>query len=985
MKQGRTHQEPRLSGRQQELALLWNQFEESAAGQLRVVLVAGEPGIGKTRLLDEMAGRVEQSGALILRGGASQAEGMPPYLPFLEALGQYIRGAAQQVLREQTGAFASVLSTLLPELPLRLETMPESYPLPPEQARLRLYEAIGAFLVALTASQPLLLVLDDLQWADPATLDLLSHVARHQPRARLLVLGAYREGEVIQHSAFERMLVELTRIRQLSTFKLGPLIAGELVELAGRMLGASLDSAAGELLVAQSECNPFLAEELLQDWLETGTLTLVNSCYCLVSSVHFHSSLPSSIVNAVGQRLGRLSLECADLLRTAAIIGRTFDGALLAQVVSQEAEAVEERLQEAVVARLIRSDQPGTFMFSHDTIRACLYAEVGSVRRTRLHTLIGHILQQKLEYTKATLGTRLLASLAFHFARSGERELGALYSRQAGASALRSFASEEALAYYRTARSLLDESASQYGPCLLDLGEAAQIAGVFQEAIEAFASALQWWRTGGNSEEEGRAALGLGRAYWRREEIVLARTALQQAVVLLSEKPSVQLVQALIELGSLQVLSLHEFVEARDFLDQALALARQYGDGHLEAAASRALGSLVLRRGDAEGAICLLEQALVKAEEIDDVWEATEICASLSLAYRWSGAFDRQQGVLQRWLTYAQRCHDPYQQRHLYSFLATGYALRGQRAEAEDTLAQGQRIVEQLDSPEPLAMLQFTRGSLAGIWGDLDMSEELLRSSIARFRELEPHSLVWWLGGLGFVLALKGKRREALATLEELEVLISPLPESAMSRAHVLCFMGAIAVWLEDRDWAVQLAPRLEPFQGQMHAFSMDRLSGALATLVGDFSTARAHLMAAKEATQRTSFKVELAATLVAQAELELAEHGRPGVASARVLLEEAAALSAQIGFQTCERHVRERLRQLAGKGTRPHLPARLSPREADVLRLIAQGKSNREIAEALVISERTVASHLANIFNKSGVENRTAAAAFAIRHELAE
>jgi DNA-binding NarL/FixJ family response regulator len=155
--------------------------------------------------------------------------------------------------------------------------------------------------------------------------------------------------------------------------------------------------------------------------------------------------------------------------------------------------------------------------------------------------------------------------------------------------------------------------------------------------------------------------------------------------------------------------------------------------------------------------------------------------------------------------------------------------------------------------------------------------------------------------------------------------------------------------------------------------------------LLEDFPSARMYLAAAEEATRRSSFKVELAFTLLTQANLDLAEHRRSGVASARVLLEEALVLSEHAGAQAFERYLRERLHQLAGKGTRPHLPAGLSPREAEVLRLVTQGKSNREIAEELVISERTVANHLASILNKTGVENRAAAAAFAIRHELAE
>lgn len=146
-----TTREPLLIGRQREPALLWRHFESATAGHMRVVLVSGEPGIGKTRLLDVIAAHATQKGALVLHGGASESEGIPSYLPFLEAFGQHIRAAVADELREQTGVMASVLATILPELPA-------SYPLPPEQARLRLYEAVGMFLAAIAIPRPLLLI-----------------------------------------------------------------------------------------------------------------------------------------------------------------------------------------------------------------------------------------------------------------------------------------------------------------------------------------------------------------------------------------------------------------------------------------------------------------------------------------------------------------------------------------------------------------------------------------------------------------------------------------------------------------------------------------------------------------------------------------------------------------------------------------------------------------------------------------------------------
>ncbi len=206
-----------------------------------------------------------------------------------------------------------------------------------------------------------------------------------------------------------------------------------------------------------------------------------------------------------------------------------------------------------------------------------------------------------------------------------------------------------------------------------------------------------------------------------------------------------------------------------------------------------------------------------------------------------------------------------------------------------------------------------------------------------------------------------------------------------MPTAHTLCFMAAIAAHLGDRNWAARLYPRLLPFRGQRHSFLVDRLLGALATLRGDFPAAEGHLTTAEATTRRFSFKVELAFTLANQADRELAAHGRSGIATARSWLAEAAALLKQLGGDAVERQLRERLRQLSRVGRRLHLPAGLSQREVEVLRLVVRGKSNREIAEALVISERTVANHLARIFTKTNVDNRAAAAAFAIRHDLAE
>ncbi len=349
-----------LAGRDREMAALWRCAEAALAGRAGIVMLSGEPGIGKSRLLGALAARAEAEGMVVLRGGASDAQGMPPYLPFLEALGEHIRRTEPDVLRQQAGPMASVLAVILPELALRAGGLPPGYPLPPEQARLRLFEAAAGFLAAIAAENPLLLVLDDLHWADPAGLDLLCYLLRHHPQASLLIAGAYRDGEAAQNPALERALAELNRLRVLTSFSVTALTPGGIADAASTYLGAPLAVAAVQRLFDQSEGNPFFAEELLRAWLEDGTLALASdgSYHLVPSTAAPAGALPSSISSTVRRRLAHLPPETVTLLRTAAVAGRSFDTALLARVTGREPETVEEALQPAVRARSGREALP---------------------------------------------------------------------------------------------------------------------------------------------------------------------------------------------------------------------------------------------------------------------------------------------------------------------------------------------------------------------------------------------------------------------------------------------------------------------------------------------------------------------------------------------------------------------------------------------------------------------------------------------------
>ena len=474
-------------GRERELAFIKKQYEAVKGGNLRVVLLAGDLGIGKTRLLHEIAARAGQEGPIVLQGGASSMEGMPPYLPFLEALGRYIHETSLDQLRQQIAAPSQALVSTFPELAARLGDVAMPYPLPPEQARLRLYQAVGTTLEAISMPQTLILTLDDLHWADTASLNLLCYIAQHHSQARLLILGAYRESEIFHNPSLELAVNELIRLRVLTTIMLGPLSTTEIEELAASYIGGPLCPIVSERLYKQSEGNPFFAEELLRNWVEAGVIVHENTNWMAVASLEH--SLPSSIVGALRQRFVRLSAEIIDHLRIAAIIGRTFDLSLLATVEGQEVEVVEECLLEATRAHLIQTDHAGVFTFSHEKIRECLYAEVSTSRRRRLHETIGRVLEARYAQETTPRHIHQLAELAFHFSHSGDRVRGVTYSWQAAEQALQS-STIEAIAHYRLALEMLTEDDERRGELLLGLGEALRLTGAEHEAAAAYERAV---------------------------------------------------------------------------------------------------------------------------------------------------------------------------------------------------------------------------------------------------------------------------------------------------------------------------------------------------------------------------------------------------------------------------------------------------------------------------------------------------------------
>jgi len=969
--------------RQHEQAMIWQQYKATRDGSTRVVLLVGEPGIGKTRLLDEFARLAVDDGATLLRGSSSDFEGMPPYLPFLEALGQYIRVTPLDLLREQVGTNPQILTSILPELTSQLGDLPAAYQIPPEQALLRLYEAIGAFLEAISTSNVLVLTLDDLHLADTASLDLLCHIAQHHSKVRLLVLGAYRADEIERNAALDRAVIALAHLRVLTTIVLSPLTAMEVESLAVNYLGEPISLELSQLLYTQSEGNPFFAEELLRGWVEEGSLVKDNADWVAIAPLEH--ALPYSIVGALRQRFNHLSSDIIDRLRIAAAIGRTFEPSLLATVEEKDIEIVEESLLEAARWGLVRTEPTGFFTFSHEKIRECLYAEVSTSRRRRLHEVIGQILES--QYNKeSTKSAFKLAELAFHFMHSGDRRRGATYSHQAAEQAMQSFAFEEAMPHYRTALELYDSDDSERGNLLLGLGEAALLAGEESEAAVAFRAALTWFSQAGDVKAAARAAHGLGLALWRQEAFEASYTTFQHVLSLLENTDSPLAVRVTVDLATLLTMYMGEQAKGNTYAQLAMEMVHRLQDSRLEATVIReVVGELNLLGNDILGAIVSMEQALALAEANDYPPEAAKCCLYLAGAYYFRAEIKRSFEISKRWIEFIEQSQQPYQSQNAYAWLALLYSSQGAWSDAEKAIEHAQLLVAHLPTRTSTAFLHQVKGFLAYQSEDYLSAEQEFQAVLVDKRR-DAGGMMLHAGLLGLAQAAQGKREDTFAFTTHLEELLAEQSVGTLPTAPIMLCLALLAIDIGNQDLALDLYAPLLSFRGQYYWFLVDRVLGMIATLRRDWEIAEIHLSEAKTIAQRENLRPELARTLVEQANLELARDGSEHVPHASKLLRDALTLLKELKIKQQVKQLQTKLRSLTHPKTAlasQSLPAKLTSREANVLELVAQGKSNRQIAQELGLSVKTVANHLTHIFNKTMCENRAAAAAFATRNGL--
>jgi class 3 adenylate cyclase len=511
----------RFVGRADELRDLKRAVEGALQGRGGLVMVSGEPGIGKTRLADEVGVYARLGGAQVLTGRCYEAESSVPYMPFVEAMRAYVATRPPDELRQELGGAASDVAKLVSDIRDRIPDLPSAPRHEGEEERYRLFEGVASFLVNAAGSTPVILVLDDLHWADAPSLRLLQHLARRLTDSRLLVIGTYRDVELSRRHPLTQTLAELRREHAYQRIGLQGLSRAEVREFLAGITEREVEPAEEALVDAfyrATEGNPYFLEEMARHLLETGGAYWESGRWQVNLASVDSGIIPEGIRELIGRRLSTLSDACNDVLTRAAVLGPQFDFAVLERVTGLEEEPLLEALEEALRAQLI--EQSGAahgqaiYTFTHAVVRQSLYDELSLPRRQRLHRRAG----EAIETVYAHNLTSHLPALALHFRQAGgagDPHKAIEYCVRAGGAARAIYAYEDAVRHWEAAVELMEDGAgdaeTQAG-LLARLGDLLFVTGLDHDgSIRNLEKALRLYEELDQSDHVAQMHSRLGR------------------------------------------------------------------------------------------------------------------------------------------------------------------------------------------------------------------------------------------------------------------------------------------------------------------------------------------------------------------------------------------------------------------------------------------------------------------------------------------
>lgn len=768
-----------LVGRERELGLLQQRVDTAVQGEGSLVFITGEAGIGKTRLAWEVRPYARERGFLWLEGHYFK-EGSILFQPWVEAIRAFLGSAPPAMLEKVLAAHVAELVRLVPEVAERMGTVPSLPSIGPEEERIRLFDALTGFFIAISQEQPLALFLDDLQWAP--TLDTLHHMARSVSAERLLLLGAYRDAELKEKPILAKTVLALNRERLFQPLALKRLGEAEVAQMMAQTLGEEASTSLVEIVNQKTEGNPFFVEEVVRYLIESeGTVPGENRWEVQDPAM---IQLPDSVKAIVGERLERLEEDARSALTRASVLGKEFTLPLLEEVTELQEDRLLEVVDKAVAARVL-TPRPSlgreVYTFVDHQTRDVLYEGIGPARRRRYHLKAG----QAIEKVQGRHPEEYYDALAHHFLEGNELEKAAAYSAKAGDRASTIYAWGRAMAHYQTALELLEELEAgprQQAEVLEKLALASMFFGRGKSALGYWEKALSLYETLGDAKKAGAVHLRLAQQYHTQSmgtrDPEKAYTHSAKAITLLEPTGgNVELAQAYTRFGYIAAHRNEPLSTGIAPLEKGLALAQRLGDAAGVGEAAMSLGHvLVYHAGEVKGGLELAHEGYESAKRSGDTVLLAEAALRLSEPYlilrdadcalRWAEEaveVSRQSGAIRA---------------QIQSSLLLGWAsiLRGDTARAVLSLETAQQAakkagveVSQVSRPPllALAMVPF-------FLGDWDKVEngllKCIESSKQAHHQVLPILTAWASGWLylerGDLVGAKAQLCEAVTICE---------------------------------------------------------------------------------------------------------------------------------------------------------------------------------------------------------------------------
>jgi DNA-binding CsgD family transcriptional regulator len=988
-------------GREAELLQLRSAFNAAAEGHGGLVLLVGEPGIGKTALCEHFANLVVADGGIWL-GGHCYEEGAfsLPYQPFVEAFGHYASDRDAGTLRDELGAGASDISRMVPSLQDLLK-VPVAAPSDPRDDRWRLLNAVLGFVRRAGGLHPILLVLEDVHDADSGTVDLLLHLARNLFGTRMLIVATYRDIAVDRAHPLSTALGELSRIGQVGRIQLGGLGVEDIQRLLAATSRHAISRSLANVVHRRTEGNPLFAHEMLRLLAAEGLIELPagSDHETRRGALSLPGHIPEGLRDVVGKRLARLSASTNQVLGIASVIGREFPLEVLRRVSAKSDEELELALEEATAAAIVEERSvvgpTVTYRFAHGFFRQTLYEEMLAPRRIRLHRSIARV----LEDVYARRLDEHASELAEHYAFSSDMAdlaRAVEYAQLAARRATDVFAYGEAARQLERAlhiQELVDpDERSVRCDLLLALGEALALSGDAQRAM-AFAAP---------------EALALAERLQDRHRAFRACRIALDSVVFQGAGVSAATPDFLQWADRADRFAEPESGE-RAAANVWLSLAQVMQDRLPEAGASRLEALAIARRtGDREMQFVAASYLLSMGRTAPQFWGERVRLARESVAWPREGVSGRAQA---RVLWYAGRlalaegdraraveCWRQIEElaNRLHVMTAMLYVLHrdvilafldGRLEEAWLLLQQfTMRADDASASVRALALTFDLRLSLAI---HLGLTEQILSvSDIQPFGAGDTYSVPMRIGGRALGLAAVGRNADARSVAGPfLDQAPGQTGESAWGETNPLLVMLQCAIALEYRDAAHALAARLESLAhvslGDWIMTSPARQLGAAAALNGDRVAARRYYTQALEAAGKIGFRPDRALTHLQFAEL-LLDEGECAIAleHLHVAIPEFRDMKMQPALERALRSVELAKQPKITRRPRAIVDTPLTGRELDVARLVALGRTNREIADALVITEGTAEVHIKHILSKLGFRSRSQVASWVTQEQ---